>query len=330
MLCQGSRVSDTGLEHHGVAVLCRLHDAHHSQVLSVFCQIPDIRLITGPVRPHLILTVIDIVIRTVYQFKGCSDHVIVGVGSHTLRRVYIFFIQKLLDHLIQFQGIPQPQRVEQHIADAAPLGQDYHTLIVVFRPSPCLHVILALIKGGVFRHLVKHICAHHGGHHTAGTGGRAKPESVKRVVRVYLAHLAVVYLIDLRRHIVAVFHCVCVVLNTAFTALKILFQRLQVIGVHPGKRICHHLDDVHLPGPSLTSSSRVHHRREVNSRALDLQRILRERLLLHILDIIIDPSREGQYKSNTDDADRSRKRGKDGAGLFRPQIVETERQSREK
>ena len=278
MFRKTGRITDPCCEKSAVGILPWLYDPHDLQVFPLVYQIIHVFFVICLISPDLILVIIFIVICAVYQFKGDPQDILIGISSHIFRDFYVFFIDKLTDHVIQLHRIPQSHGIQHKITDTSPGCQDQHTLIVIFRPASCLYIILIHIQVGIFRHLIKHIRAHHRRHHAAGTAGRTKPQSFKRAVRIYPADIIIFLEIDLRYYIIGVFNGVGIFLNIAVTAVQIFFQRLQVIGVHGRKHICDHIDDIDISGLFLLLSSGSipgKHRRKIHSRTLDLKGIFR-------------------------------------------------------
>ena len=142
---------------------------------------------------------------------------------------------------------------------------------------------------------------------------------------MYLPYRVPLFPVDLRDHIVRILDGVSILLDPALPAVQIFFQRLQVIGIHCGKHIRHHLDHMDVSGFFLFTSSRHfiadHDGTEIKARALDLKGIFRESLLFNILDIIIHPRGKRQDERNADDADRSGKCSQQRAGFFCLKVV---------
>ena len=170
MLCQRNRIADPGIKEQSVRVLRRLHHAHDGDIFPVLYEVLHVLLVVGLIPPYLILAVILVIIRTVDELECDADDVLVGIGAHIVRRFHIFLVNELLDHLVQLHRITKPQCIEHEIADPSARGEHKDALIVVLRPVPCLHVVLALIQPGILRHLIEHIRAHHGGHQTVRPG----------------------------------------------------------------------------------------------------------------------------------------------------------------
>ena len=170
MLCQSGRISDPGSQCHRIGILRRLHDSNYLDILSMFHNLFHIGFIVGFISPYLILTVVYIVIRTVDQFKFDAQEIFIRVASHILRGCDILFIDKLPDHLVQFHRISKTQGVEKKITHTAVGHKNNDTFMLIFRPAPCFDVVLSFVKRRVFRHLIEHICTHHGGHHCIRTG----------------------------------------------------------------------------------------------------------------------------------------------------------------
>ena len=232
MFCEGRRIPDPRREGGRIGIFRGLDNAHDRELFPVLYKLAHICFVVCFVFPHLILAVIFIIIRAVYKAECDPQDILIGVISHVSRSLHVFFIDKLPNHLIQLHGVTQSHRIKHEVADTAARGEHKHTLIITFRPAPCFHIVLSFIKLCIFRHLIKHVRAHHGGHHTVRTGRGPEPESIKGFVRVHLAHAVPVYPVNLRNHIVGIFYCVCVFLDPALPAFQIFLQRLQVIGIH--------------------------------------------------------------------------------------------------
>ena len=200
MFCQRSRISDACVKKKTVRVLRRLHDPDDGDILSVFHQVLHILTVIRLITPDLILAVILITVGAVHQFKRDPKNILVRIICKIRRRIHILLIDELLDHLLQFQGITQPHGIEHEIADPAVRCQYQNTLIIVLGPASRLHIILTFIELRVLRHLIEHIRAHHGRHHTVGTGGRSQSQSTERLIRVHLPDIPVFLLIIDLRH----------------------------------------------------------------------------------------------------------------------------------
>ena len=146
-----------------------------------------------------------------------------------------------------------------------------------------------------------------------------------------LPDLIPVFLIDLRFHAVRILDRIRIIFHTALPAVKICFQRGQIVGIHGGKHIRHHLHHMDVPAFILRAAPLIahHDRREIKTRALDLQRVFGQGLLLHLFDVIIHARGKGQDQRDADDADGSGESGQERPRLLRAQIIETERQRRE-
>ena len=166
MFCQRSRISDACVKKKTVRVLRRLHDPDDRDILSVFHKVLHIFTVIRLIPPDLIFAVVLITVGAVHQFKRDPKNILVRIICKILRRIHILLIDELLDHLLQFKRIPKPHGIEHEIADSAVSRQHKDTLIIVFRPSPRLHIILPFIELCIFRHLIEHIRTHHGRHHT--------------------------------------------------------------------------------------------------------------------------------------------------------------------
>jgi len=59
------------------------------------------------------------------------------------------------------------------------------------------------------------------------------------MVRVHLADGIAVFAVDLRRDGVGIFDGICVVGNAVRTAVKVLFQGSEIVGVHGGEHVGH-------------------------------------------------------------------------------------------
>ena len=168
---QRRRVADSGRKCHCIGIFCRLDNTYYLEIFPVFHEIFHIGFIAGFVCPDTILTVVRIIVRTVDQFKGNTEKIFIRIASHIFRCFDIFFIDKLPDHLIQFHSIPKSECIKHKVTDVPVCRQDNHTLIIILRPSTGLYIVLPFIEIFIFRHFIKHVRTHHGGHHTVGPGG---------------------------------------------------------------------------------------------------------------------------------------------------------------
>ena len=168
MLRQRCRIIDPCGQRGSAGVLRRLNDPDDGQLFTLFHKVLHVLIITGLICPHLILAVILITVRGIYNAELYTENIVIIICPHILRNRDILFIHKLLYHLVQLQRIPESKRIEQEIAHTSAGCEDNHAFVIVFRPAPRLHIILSFIELLVFRHLAEHIGAHHGRHHTVG------------------------------------------------------------------------------------------------------------------------------------------------------------------
>ena len=112
----------------------------------------------------MILAVIFITVRRIYQLKCNPQEIFVIIGAYIFRYIHIFLINKLLYHLIQLRRISEAKCIQHKIADSASGSKDNHALIIILRPAACFYIVLPLIQIFVLRHLIEHIRAHHHGH----------------------------------------------------------------------------------------------------------------------------------------------------------------------
>ena len=213
----------------------------------MFHQIPHVVRVVRLVSPYLVLTVVLVVVGAVDQLEGSAKQVFIGIVPHIFRGVYIFFINKLLDHGIQLIGIPKTQGVEQKIADVSAGSQNDNALVIILGPASCLNVVLPLVEVGILRHLIEHIGAHHGGHHGIGAVGGTQAQFFEGTIRMYLADGGVLQPVDLRRDAVGVFNGMGIFLYAAFPAVQVGLEGAQVIGIHGGEHIGDHLDHAYVP-----------------------------------------------------------------------------------
>ena len=244
MFCQRGRIADSGGQQGSISIGGGLDDAYHFELFPGRYQVFHIMIIFRFISPDAVLTVILVVISAVYQFKGNAKQILISVISKIIRGGHRFFINELLYHLVQLQGIPQSQRVEQKIAQSSAGSQDYHTFMIRLGPASRFHIVLITIQGFVFGHLIENVGAHHGGHHAVGTAGRAKAQGLKGTVRMNLADGIAVFLINLRGDAVCVFDGVDIRLHAAFPAVQIGFQGCQVVGIHLREHFCDHSNDM--------------------------------------------------------------------------------------
>ena len=120
--------------------------------------------------------IIYIIISGIDKLIGGSHKLLIAVGAALIRNVYLLISGELLHHFVKLLIVAKPQCVQHKIIDIAILCQNEYTFIILLRPSPCLDIVLILIQPGILRHLIKHIRAHHGGHHAVGVAGGAKAQ----------------------------------------------------------------------------------------------------------------------------------------------------------
>ena len=289
MSAQIFRISDTGSQGNRIGILRRLYDADYLQIFAVLHQFFHIFIVVRLVGPDLVLAVILIIVCAVHHLKRGSEDVFIRVASYMIRCVHLFLVNELLDHFVQFHRVPQTKGIQHEVTDSAAGSQYYHTFIIIFRPAACHHLILVFVKTFIFRHFVENIRTHHGGHHAVGAAAGAKPKGGKGLIRIHLADTVSVFTVNLRHRVIGILDRTDILVNSAVSMIQILLQGFQVIGIHGGKHIRHHLDNIDISGLLLCfpgSAGRHHHRRrKIESGTLDLQRIFRQRLFLHRMNI---------------------------------------------
>ena len=251
---------------------------------------------------------------------------------------HVLFGGELLDHLVEFGRIAQPQRVQHEVTHAAAAGEHEHAFVVTLGPASGLHVVLPLVQAGVVGHFKEHVGAHHGGHHAVRAGRGPEAQHRERRVRVHLVQRLRVRAEYLRGHVVGVLDGARVLLDAALAAVEVFLERGQVIAADAREHVGDHLDDVHriaalfgARGRLAHFGARAHeHRGEVDAAALDLQRVFGQRFLLHRLDVVVHAVRERQDGRDADDADGARERRHERAALLRHEVLERQRERRGK
>ena len=133
---------------------------------------------------------------------------------------------------------------------------------------------------------------------------------------MYLTDCVFLFSVDLRNYIIRILDRVGVRLYSTLPAVQIGFQRFQVVGIQCRKHIRDHID--HMDFPVFLLLIRRHSlitrqdRAKIKARTLDLQRVLGERLLLNVLDIIVHARGERQDQGNADNSDGTSKRSEQG------------------
>ena len=261
MTHQRYRIIDTRCQCRCLGILTRLYNSYNLQILALIHQILHVFFIVRLIFPDIILTVILIIIRTVHQFELLTQDIIIGIFSQIFRCLDIFLISKLPDHIIQFHLVSESQCIQHKVTDTSVWSEYQHTLMVILRPASCLHLILILIELCILRHLIEHVGAHHRWHHTVWACCRAKSQRYKRLIRIHLAYTVFVLSVNLRCHSVRILYCGRILFNPGLVTVQILLERLQVIGIHLGKHVGHHLHDLHFVITFLLLITRVRHGR---------------------------------------------------------------------
>ena len=304
-------ITDSCSEHGSSGTFHRLDNSHNCQIFSVFHQFFHIRAVVWFILPDLIFFIIFIIIGTVYQLKFLPQDFIIGVWTLVFWRFHCLFCHKFLNHIIQFLTVPKPKSVLEKITDIALWSKHQYTFFIIFRPSSRFHVILILIKISIFRHFMKNISAH-GRRHNAVGGTRAQTHSRKRFVRIYLSDIFFIFQKNLGRNRIRILHRICILGNAAFITVQVNLQRLQIIGIHFGEHISHHLGNSYFPilFPTLRCGCSHHHRGKIHSCALYLQRIFWKCFFFHICNVFVYTIWYGKDQRNSDNTDGACKRSK--------------------
>ena len=331
MVGQGMEIGDTGRQDGRGSFGLGLDDAHDLQVRGIGHKLFHEIFVAGFIQPDAMSFIISVAVGLRDDLEGLAEKIVIRIGAVIFRQGDVLVLCVLLQGLVQLGLIAQAQSIEGVVRDAAVRIQHQNTFVVVFGPAPGLDVVLVFVQLGGLGHLAKDVRAHHGGH-DAGGGKGAAVQLGKGGVRVYLINTAVgILTVDQRRNGVGVFHSGGVILNGAFVAVQIILERGQVVdadaGGQLGEDVPHGHHALRRGGRRAAGGAeriRTHQRSEIEPVAGDLQRILRQGGLFHILDITIDTVGQRKDQRDADDADGTGKCREQGAGLFGEQIVEAQ------
>ena len=161
MLSKSLRIANPRCQSGSICIFRCLYDSDDFKFFALIHEFLHIFLIIGFILPDLVLAVIFVAVRHINQFKSFSNNILIGICSDICRSVHIFFIDKFLDHFVQFHLIPQSQSIKEKITHASVRSQHQYTFIIILRPASRLHIILVLIKPLRLRHFIKNIGTHH-------------------------------------------------------------------------------------------------------------------------------------------------------------------------
>ena len=327
MPAQGGGIADARAEHGGRRAFLRLHNTYDGQCLTAFDQTAQIVAVARLIPPEAVFAVVNIVIRAVYQLEGNAEKILIRIALKIRRSLHRLVVGELPEHLLEFERIPQAQRIERKIADAPPCGEHHDTFVVVLRPASGHNVILILIKPGILRHFKENVRVRHGRQQAACASG-AKSQHGHRLIRVDLPDSVRIAAEDLRGNIVKILHRARIILNPAVAAVEVTLQRSQIVRVDMREHAGDHLIDGHPPVlPPLAAALRhIRHQHggRIDARALNLQGILRKRILFHGFYVIVHAVGQRQDQRNAYDADGTGKCSQQRARFFRAQILEAE------
>ena len=157
---------------------------------------------------------------------------------------------------------------------------------------------------------MKNISAH-GRRHNAVGGTRAQTHSRKRFVRIYLSDIFSIFQKNLGRNRIRILHRICILGNAAFITVQVNLQRLQIIGIHFGEHVSHHLGNSYFPilFPTLRCGC-SHHGGKIHTCTLYLQRIFWKCFFFHICNVFVYTIWYGKDQRNSDNTDGACKRSK--------------------
>ena len=249
-------------------------------------------------------------------------------------------------HALESEG------VERQVGDLVVFVHHEHDLVVILRPGAVDHVVLILRRGAhelavlageqLLPNVEAGVEAVHGlkvGRVVAAIHGLH--DVLQQLGRVGLDDGAVGVLgVDGEAHVIRVLDAADIVVDLVVGVFEIFFELRQVVRL-AGRAADHGVEHaVHdRVGVDLVEVVRVlvvilcaRHGREhpghVDWVCLDRQRVGRERLLLHGVDVRLKAVRERQNERNADNADGPCERGEQGAGLFRHEVVQRQAHGR--
>ncbi len=151
MLDERSRVVDAiGQDRRGGILFCP-HHAHDGQVFPVSHQLAHVTLIIPLIGPDIILFIIFIVVRSVYQFIGGPDHVLIEIHALVFHVRDFTAVHGFVDQVFVLIEIFEPQGIDHIVCHAPQGGNNENALVVFLRPSPGHDIIGIDIKILVFR-----------------------------------------------------------------------------------------------------------------------------------------------------------------------------------
>ena len=274
------------------------------------------------------------------------------IAPAALRRVDLLFVHGLHHGVADVVHALEPEGVERQVGNFIVFVHNEHDLVVILRPGAIDHVVLVLRRGAHERAVLAGqqllpdveagVEATHGvkvGRVVAAVHGLH--DVLQQLGRVGLDDGAVGILgIDGEAHVIRVLDAADIVVDLVVGVFEIFLELRQVVRL-AGRAADHGVEHaVHdRVGVDLIEVVRIRtvilcarHGREhpghVHGVCLDRQRVGRERLLLHGVDVGLKAVRERQNERDADDADRAGECGEQGAGLFRHKVVQRQAHGR--
>ena len=322
MLGQLRQVGDAGREGRGCHARLRADDADDVQRLAAVNQLSHIGVVIRHILPHAVLLVVAVAVAGVDELEGDLHQLVVGPAQRFAGIIDLLAGYDVGHHLAQILLVAQAEGVGHEVRHAARVGQHQQQLVVFFGPAPGQHVILRFEQRRVVDHFGENV--------GVGEGhGRHRPHHRgKQRVGVDLQQLAVhVGGVELRRNAVAVLQGVDAVLHLVVVLGEVFLEGGQVVAADLSKDLRHHLllaDGAgrHVIAARHHRAERAEHGCHIGRFGVDGQRVGRERILLHRVDIARHSVRDGIDECDADDADAAGKGGQHRAALFGQQVLE--------
>ena len=223
-------------------LIIRHHHAGNHQILRVIEKIVQYGLVVSPVQPDSELFIIAEASAGGKQFKGDAEEflrIIDAVAADG--RIHRLTCHNARDHIVQFFRILQSHGIKQIVRHPSSRQKYQNALRCILRPVPGQYLVGILIKLFPGRKHAESIVAAPQGHHAGQIVVHGDSYGAHRLVRIHLPIAIFLFQIDQRADPVAVTYRTGYVFDPAVTAVKPVFQRLQVICAGSGQHASENL-----------------------------------------------------------------------------------------
>ena len=280
------------------------------------------------------------------ELEGAGAEIFIGPAL--LRGVDLLLIHGGVHRVLHLSFGLQAHGVHDKVGDLVVFVHKEDDLIIVFRPVAVEHIILC------FDQIADGLAVLAGEHLLPDVhGGIVAAELIKIgciVAAVHAAHHALqelhhvgaddvavgVLRVDGKVEIVGILDGGKVFMDGAVRVVEVGAERFEIVrlrvgGVQAVHQVIHDRRGIDaailvldLLALGLRAHERCDHGGHIHGFGLDRDRVGRERILLHAVDVVLNPGGQRQDQRDTDDADGAGESRENRAALFREQVVQAE------